>query len=80
MCVARCLLSGAPLVLLDEATAAVDPRTAALIHQVRFLCLLGVEGGVCVAGFDIVQVVFNSASCVTAVRHVRKPSVRFNEV
>lgn len=34
VCVARCLLSGAPLVLLDEATAAVDPKTAALLHQV----------------------------------------------
>jgi hypothetical protein len=25
------------LVLLDEATAAADPRTAALMHQVRFV-------------------------------------------
>jgi ABC-type multidrug transport system fused ATPase/permease subunit len=31
------MLRAAPLVLLDEATAAVDPRTAALMHQVRFV-------------------------------------------
>jgi ABC-type multidrug transport system fused ATPase/permease subunit len=37
VCVARCLLSGAPLVLLDEATAAVDPKTAGLLHQVRLV-------------------------------------------
>jgi ABC-type multidrug transport system fused ATPase/permease subunit len=35
VCLARCLLSGAPLVLLDEATAAVDPKTAGLLQQVR---------------------------------------------
>lgn len=41
VCVARCLLAGAPLVLLDEATAAVDPRTAGLLRQVGLLaCLL----------------------------------------
>ncbi|KAF8063051.1 ABCC13 [Scenedesmus sp. PABB004] len=34
VCLARMLLSGAELVLLDEATASVDPRTAALMHQV----------------------------------------------
>lgn len=34
VCVARMLLKRAPLVLLDEATAAVDPRTASLIHRV----------------------------------------------
>jgi hypothetical protein len=34
VCLARMLLKRAPLVLLDEATAAVDPRTAGLIHRV----------------------------------------------
>jgi ABC-type multidrug transport system fused ATPase/permease subunit len=39
VCVARCLLAGAPLVLLDEATAAVDPRTAGLLRQVGWRLL-----------------------------------------
>jgi len=55
VCVARCLLSGAPLVLLDEATAAVDPKTAALLNQVGegggpLGPWLWGSGGVCLGG------------------------------
>ena len=35
LCLARMLLRRPALVILDECTAAVDPRTAAIIHQVR---------------------------------------------